>query len=321
MLLAIAATWGWDAAPALARWRQTATTRASVAYNQGIAFDQTRDDYFFDGVSSPTNSGLYRTTATLKQTAANLAVIPATTEGYNHAGDLGFDPRRRRILLPLECYYPGAGGNTCGTGAIGVADPVTLRFLYYVNLDTAQIRKAMWAEASPDGRWIWTSSGTHLLVYCAAAVNRQTADRQRAGRLGGIIGTDAGAVLPAGGVTGATFYQSMRTRGPGLLLALNRGSYSEVISYAINTRGRVPRITGRARTEVTEPISASNHESEGLAVTGLGTNSNPLGAVLHWQFLPAISPFRFYSRILTFSPASPPPRLGGSKESGHSFTG
>ena len=32
------------------------------------------------------------------------------------------------MLLPLECYTPGApkGGNTCGTGSFGVADPGTL---------------------------------------------------------------------------------------------------------------------------------------------------------------------------------------------------
>ena len=27
----------------------------------------------------------------------------------------------------------------------------------------------MWAEVSPDGRWLWTSSGTDLLAYDASA--------------------------------------------------------------------------------------------------------------------------------------------------------
>jgi hypothetical protein len=130
MPVTVAAMWGWGSALALARWQHSATTRASIAYNQGIAFDRARGDFFFDGVSSTTNSGLYRTNSRLARTGADTAVIPATREGYNHAGDLSFDPLRQRVLLPLECYYPAAGGNTCGTGAIGVADPVTLRGTY-----------------------------------------------------------------------------------------------------------------------------------------------------------------------------------------------
>ena len=78
------------------------------------------------------------------------------TEGYNHVGDIGH--QGGRVLLPLECYTPGGpnGGNTCGTGSIGVADPATLAFQYYVKLDSAEIAKAMWVEASPDGKLLWT---------------------------------------------------------------------------------------------------------------------------------------------------------------------
>ena len=50
----------------------------------------------------------------------------------------------------MECFTSGVG-NTCGTGAFGVADPATLQFRYYVKLDPAEIPKAMWAETSPDG--------------------------------------------------------------------------------------------------------------------------------------------------------------------------
>jgi hypothetical protein len=80
----------------------------SIAYNQGIAFDPSSRDFFFTGVSSLTTSGLYRTNSNLDETAANIAVLPATREGYNHAGDLSFDSVTRRVLLPLECYYPPA---------------------------------------------------------------------------------------------------------------------------------------------------------------------------------------------------------------------
>jgi hypothetical protein len=309
--MTIAVTWGWGAAPALARWHRSATTRASIAYNQGIAFDQARGDLFFDGVSSTTNSGLYRTNSKLTQTAANTAVIPATKEGYNHAGDLSFDPLRRRVLLPLECYYPAAGGNTCDTGAFGVADPVTLQFLYYVNLDAAQIRKAMWVEISPDGRWIWTSSGTHLLVYRAAQVNRKTAERQRTGALGGIVGKDLGAVLPTGSVTGAAFYGNALTRHPRLLLALNRGTYSEVVSYVTGVTGRLPQLlSATPRTEITVLRSKSTNESEGLAATGAGSTVHSLGGTLDWLMLPVITPFTVFSRILSYLPLPPLPRRG-----------
>src|SRR5436853_751914 len=93
-------------ARALARWHTAGATISSIAYNQGAAFDRARDSFFFDGVSSSLNSGVYRTDSQLRLTGADIAVIPSTTEGYNHAGDLSFDPLKRRILLPLECYYP-----------------------------------------------------------------------------------------------------------------------------------------------------------------------------------------------------------------------
>jgi hypothetical protein len=308
LVAAVIATTAVDAASAQASWLTSATTRASIAYNQGITFDPARGDVFFDGVSSTTNSGLYRTNSRLVQTAANVVVIPPTRAGYNHAGDLSFDTARRRILLPLECYYPANGGNTCRTGAIGVADPSSLRFLYYVSLDTAQISKAMWAEVSPDGRWIWTSSGTHLLVYRSADVSRSTAERQRAGQIGGIFGKDLGPVLPASGVTGATFYEDAVTRVSRLMLALNRGTRSEVISYAVSAAARSPRLLSSVpRLELAVPRSASDNESEGLAVTGPGRRANPLGGVLHWLMLPLISASSLYSRILNYLSVPPPP--------------
>jgi hypothetical protein len=301
--MTIAAIPAIAAAPALQRWRHSATTTASIAFNQGITFDQARGDFFFDGVSSATNSGLPRTNSKLTLMAANSAVIPATKEGYNHAGDLSYDPFRQRILIALECYYPGSGGNTCGSGAIGVTDPVTLRMLYYINLDAAQISKAMWVEISPDGRWIWTSSGTHLLAYPAAEVNRATANRQRRGAPGGIVGKDLGAVLPTSTVTGATFYGNPRTGHARLLLALNRGTYSEVISYATSRRGRSPALAGGTRrTEITVDRSSSNNESEGLATTRAGKSGQPLRGELHWLMLPLLTRSSLVSRILSYLP-------------------
>jgi hypothetical protein len=311
--MAVGAVAGRDAAPAVASWQPSAVTTTSIAYNQGIAFDPSSRDFFFTGVSSLTTSGLYRTNSRLALTAANPAVLPATREGYNHIGDPSFDPVTRRVLLPLECYYPSDGGNTCGIGAIGVADPVSLRFVYYVNLNTAQIQKAMWAEVSRDGRWIWTSSGTHLLVYRSAQVSAATASGQRAGKLGGITGRDLGAVLPSADVTGAAFYEDVFTRTPRLLLALNRGTYSEVISYATRTtRDGNPAVADALTSEITVPRSALANESEGLAVTGAGLALNPLGGVLDWLILPEVTSTSFSSRILSYLPTPTPPPDGAS---------
>ncbi len=307
---------GWSAAWALAAWHPTGTTYASIAYNQGVAFDQSRGLFFLDGVVSATNSGLYRTSTTLALQAARFSVIPPTVEGYNHAGDLSFDPgtpsragalrgvrrpgRRSRLLLPLECYYPTSGGNTCGTGAIGVADPATLRFLYYVNLDRTQIQKAMWDELSPDGNWIWTSSGMHLLVYRTSDVNARTAALQRAGAAGGIVGKDLGAVLPSANVTGAAFDIDPVSRAPRLLLSLNLGTYFEVVSYdiGVGADGSPTILTPTASIEITLPKSFNDNEPEGLTVTNAIRGSLPLGGTLHWQMLPAIP---LYSSILDYA--------------------
>ncbi len=310
LLIVVGALAGWQAAPALAGWRLAGTTTTSVAYNEGVTFDQRSGDFFFAGVSSTSNSGLYRTDSRLSLQAANLAVIPQTAQGYNHVGDLSFDSNnvsstntgKPRLLLPLECYYPNkTPSNTCGSGAFGVADPTSLKFLYYVRLWTPQIQKAMWDEITPDGRWIFTSSGTHLLAYDASKVNKQTADNQLAGVWGGISATDLGAVLPTADVTGGAFYVDPASGTLRLLLALNRGTYFQVISYGIATasNGAPALLSSTPTTEITVTKSSSNNESEGLAVTGSFDGSYPLGGAVHWQTLPNI---KLHSRILNYIP-------------------
>jgi hypothetical protein len=292
---------GWHAAPALAGWNLASTSTASAAYNEGITFDQADGNFFLTGVSSTSNSALYRTDATLSLQAANTAVIPSTKQGYNHAGDLSFDPVARRVLLPLECYYPNSGGNTCGSGAFGVVDPTDLKFLYYVRLWTGQIQKAMWDEISPDGHWIWTSSGTHLLAYKAADVNQTTANNQLAGVWGGIGAKDLGAVLPTSAVTGGAFYVDPASGASHLFLALNRGTYFQVISYSVGTAsdGSPVLLSATPSSEFTVTQSSSNNESQGLAVTGASNGAYPLGGVLHWQMLPYL---KLNSRILNYTP-------------------
>jgi hypothetical protein len=305
LVVVAAVSFTWNAARALARWHLVGVRSSSIAYNQGVAFDAMRREFFFDGVSSATNSGVYGTDAQLRQTVANTTVIPTTTEGYNHAGDLSFDASRGRILLPLECYYPTRGGNTCGVGAIGVIDPTTLAFRYYVNLDPGEIKKAIWDEISPDGQWIWTSSGTHLLAYRAADVSAATARRQRARKMAGIIGLDLGSVLPTSAVTGATFYRHGRDRTARLLLSLNLGDRFEIVSIRTGTsrKGRPKLLSRRPTTILALARSSLNNEPEGLAASPRRREHDlPLGGLLHWQMLPAITASTVFSRTLTYLP-------------------
>ena len=154
--------WGAAATPAPAadpgRWVETGYSPVPFEYFQGVTSDRHKN-LWFDGFFS----GLYRTDPDLNEQARNFNAIPfevSKAEGYNHIGDISWDRHEHgRILLPLECYFPIIG-NFCGTGAIGVADPETLAWRYYVKLDPAFINKAMWTEASPNGKLLWTSSGS-----------------------------------------------------------------------------------------------------------------------------------------------------------------
>jgi hypothetical protein len=254
------------------RWLLTGASSVPVTYWQGLTSDPADDNLYFIGVFE----GLWRTTPQLGQTAgvAN-AIPPAVTasEGYNHIGDPTWNPGEGgRVLLPMECYTPGVG-NTCGTGAFGVADPQTLAFRYYVKLDPADIPKAMWAETSPDGSLIWTSSGNDLLAYRSADVS--LANRAPSGPLLRPVRRLVGAVPPSG-VTGAVF------RHGRLLLA---GSVDDVDQvWSVNTR------TGQRRLELETTVCG---ESEGLDTIPT------LGGKLHWL----IGPFD-PGCTLTFGPTS-----------------
>ena len=231
-----------------------------------------RRSLWFDGLFN----GLYRTDANLRERRRNDVVIPpgvTAREGYNHVGDISWDAREGgRILLPLECFYPGrpGGANSCGTGSIGVADPQTLGWRYYVKLDPAEIPKAMWAEVSPDGRLVWTSAGDDLLAYRASDVTRAraapgAAPIRAARRLAG--------AAPTSGITGAAFY------GDRLMLAGQDDTLFRVWS--------VDLATGARRLEIERTIFG---ESEGLDVV------DALGGTLHWIITP-------------FDPAGRPPDL------------
>jgi hypothetical protein len=255
------------------RWLLTGASSVPASYWQGLTSDPAKTNLYFDGVFR----GLWRTTPKLHQTAGVPNAIPAavaSAEGYNHIGDLTWNPGGGgRVILPMECYDPSTGDNTCGTGAFGVADPATLGFRYYVKLDPAEIPKAMWAETSPNGSLIWTSSGDDLLAYRSSDVSRANAGP--AGPVLHSVRRLAGAVPPTG-ITGAVFLDHR------LLLAGEDGGTYQV--WAVNPRN------GNRQLELEMRICG---ESEGLDVIPT------LGGRLQWL----IAPFDPGCQ-LTFGPSS-----------------
>jgi hypothetical protein len=254
------------------RWLLTGASSVPATYWQGLTSDPAEANVFFVGVFE----GLWRTTPQLEQTAGVPLAIPAAVkqaEGYNHIGDPTWNPGDGgRVILPLECFVPGVG-NACGTGSFGVADPNTLGFRYYVKLDPAEIPKAMWAETSPDGSLVWTSSGDDLLAYASAQVS--VSNRAP-------LATPLQAVLrlpdtvPPTGVTGAVFHNSR------LLLAGESSGVYQIWAVDPNT--------GQRRLELEMRICG---ESEGLDMIPT------LGGELHWL----IAPFDPGCE-LTFGPSS-----------------
>jgi hypothetical protein len=265
-------------------WTQARRSLTSVNYWQGITFDAGARTFNFDGPAE----GLWRTNATLARLAGRGQGIPAqvkSTEGWNHLGDLSYDATRARLLVPLECYWPSAPDpNTCKTGGIAVVDPVTLAWQYYVKLDPAEISKAMWAEVSPDGRWLWTSSGTDLLAYDASQISAANA---------GPPGPPLRAVKRVAGALRASSVSGAAFDADRLYLAYDRGTYIQVLSYPVDAAsGDV----GTAwRLELQRTKTSTLYETEGLAF------GSALNGRLHWQIQPRTP---LYSAIYTFVPAA-----------------
>jgi len=295
-LVLVACALGIASAPVHAadpgRWQLTGTTTLPPVYYQGVTVDPGRN-FYFDGVFV----GLYRTDAAFTETGRNDDVIPPDvhlSEGYNHIGDITWDGQEGgRILLPLECYVPGGpnGGNPCGHGSIGVADPGTLQWRYHVKLDPAEIPKAMWSEVSPDGRLLWTSSGPDLLAYQTAEISPLAAAPEHTPirsvrRLQGAV--------PPSGITGATFIDGR------LYVAGQGGGPFRVYSIDL--------ATGAHRLEIERRIVG---ESEGLMTASVK------GGTLHWliqPFTPEQRPptyGRDHATLLSFAPAAAPPGAGG----------
>ena len=277
MALLVLATCLAVAVPARAadpgRWHVTGTTTLPLLYYQGVTVDPARN-FYFDGIFV----GLYRTNPGFTETGRTADVIPPdvhTSEGYNHIGDISWDRAEGgRVLLPLECYVPNGpnGGNPCLHGSIGVADPGTLQWRYYVKLDPAEIPKAMWNEVSPDGTLVWTSSRGDLLGYRAADISLANAAPTHASihsvrRLKGDV--------PPTGITGATFVD-------GRMLVAGQDSKTFRV-YSIDLA------TGARELEIERTIVG---ESEGLVTAAAK------GGTLGWL----IQPFNPEGNPPTYSP-------------------
>ena len=255
------------------RWLLTGASSIPNAYWQGLTSDPAGRRVFFVGVFE----GLWRTTPTLRQTAGVGGAIPPAvkaSEGYNHIGDPTWNrgdggprPAAARVLHARHRQHLRHRLRSAWR------TPRSLAFRYHVKLDPAEIPKAMWAESSPDGTLVWTSSGNDLLAYRSSAVSLANAAPaaapiRAAGRL-------AGAVPPTG-VTGAVFDDRR------LLLAGERDGTYQV--WGVNPRD------GKRRLEIEMKICG---EAEGLDVI------RTLGGQLHWLIAPSDPGCE-----LTFGPSS-----------------
>ena len=275
------------------RWTETGRSTVPLYYYQGVAADPQRR-VFFNGIYT----GLYRTDAQLNETGRNDYVFPVDVfarEQYDHIGDIDWDAREGgRVLLPTECYYPGAApgeddpNNTCKTGSIGVADPDTLAWRYYVKLDPAEIPKVMWVAVSPDGKLVWTQSHDDLLAYRADQVSLAHAAPANAPLKAVRRLKNA---KPPSGITGAAFYG-------GRLYVAGGDQPDRFQVWSIDLA------TGARRLEIEKPGVVG--ESEGLAVF------QALGGVLHWLIQPynthGVPSYGFANgTLLHFVPKGQPP--------------
>jgi hypothetical protein len=248
------------------RWTETGLSTVPIVYYQGVASDPAKR-LFFNGIYT----GLYRTDPLLGETARNDDVIPADVharEQYNHIGDIAWDAREGgRVLLPMECYYPRARpdqadpNNTCNTGSIGIGDPETLQWRYYVKIDPAVMAKVMWVAVSPDGKLAWTGIGKDLFAFDMDDIAQKNA--APGGPAIKPVRTLKDA-RPPSGVTGAAFF-----RGKFYVAGQDAPEGFQVWSVDLDT--------GARQLEIEKQIVG---ESEGIDFF------EGLGGQLHWLIQP-----------------------------------
>jgi hypothetical protein len=267
------------------RWKLAQEDAVPQEYFQGLTHGPGGNMYFI-GVFQ----GAYRTDLALKEQARVASIYPEDVAaiGFNHAGDPTFDQSAEggRLLAPMECYHPDLPqANTCGIGGFGVLDPITLAWRYWVRLDQADIPKAMWAETSPDGQFVWTSSGKDLLAYRTADITAANAATSKDSPPIHPVQRLAGAVPPSG-VTGAVFH------GGRLFLAGDIDDTLQVQSVDL---------TGATPPQVELELPGVKAESEGLDFIDMR------GGLLHYLLSPLVADPTYgsgHSELLTFLPAA-----------------
>ena len=187
-----------------------------------------------------------------------------------------------------------------------MADPATLAWKYEVKLDPATIKKAMWAAVSPNGKLLWTSSGSNLLAYAIADIS--ASHSWPAHPAIKPVKTLKNAV-PASGVDGGAFFQGR------LFLAGTLGNVHQV--WSIDTSNGVRRLE-ISRTIVGEqegidfvsqdggkvrPVALCSDPSCGAATH---YTSNSFGGLLHLMVMPQpdgkTPPTYAAATILSFDP-------------------
>jgi len=247
------------------RWKLVSTTSIRIFYYQGMTQDN-QGHFFFDGI----DNGLWKTGSSFDQLGGSTPYIPADVtarDKYNHIGAIAYS-KVAGVLLPMECYN---GTNCANTGAIGVADPTTLAWKYEVKLDSATIKKAMWAAVSPDGKLLWTSSNQNLLAYDMSDISPAHSWPTHPAIKPVKILKNA---IPPSGVDGGAFYQGR------LFLAGTVGNVHQVWSIDVSTGNRRLEIS---RTIVGEQEGIDFLSQDGGKVHPVALCSDPsCGAATHY---------------------------------------
>ena len=246
-------------------WRLSNVDRIPIDYQQGLAPDGA-GSVFWAGASS----GVFRGDEQLVEKLNLRQAIPGfvrQADGVEQIGDPTWDPSQGgRILLPLSCGSGGAVIAGCPRAALAVMDRALI-WRYRVRLEQADVTNIGWAEASPEGDVVWTSSGRDLLAYSTAdivpAAGSATAMPLRAVRR-------LRDAAPAGLVTGAAF------SGGRLLLASRDAGRSQVWSLDVRD-GQSPS----TRLEIERTVAG---EPEGLGAF------DGRGGLLHWVVAPTVAP-------------------------------
>jgi hypothetical protein len=239
-------------------WLKTTQLTETPDYHQGLASNPATGDVFFSGPFA----GIYRT-RNGRQVASSTNPIPTDVsqrEQYNHIGDIAFDPGAGgRLLLPLESYQPfQPDQNPSKTGSIGVMDPNSLEWKYYVKLDPSEIQKTQWVATDPSGL-VWTISGHDLLAYKLSDLNPANA----APTASAIHSVRRLPNAAPGGTGGAVVYRGR------IYLSTQSDGTDQVVS--------LDPATGASRVEIEIPETA---EPEGLDVGAY------MSGLLHWGLVP-----------------------------------